>query len=142
MNATQLLNVYASYFADPKEYEKSLKGRPIWSNHQQNGRQVFYVYHWLMRMDGSFEQLLDDSQIGWHAGNWEINKRSVAVCLDNDYERQNPTNETLQTLAKHIKTHYPSVKNIIGHGEANPKTICPGTNFLAGWKPLLLEYLG
>jgi hypothetical protein len=141
MNATQLLNVYAPHFANPNEHEKSLKGQPIWSNHLQNGKPVFYLYHWLMRMDGSFERLLDDSQIGWHAGNWEVNKRSVAICLDNDYEKQDPTDELLQTLAKHIKVRYPTVKKIIGHCEANRKTICPGTNFKSVWKATLLNNL-
>jgi hypothetical protein len=141
MNSTQLLNIYAPYFAHPTERERSLHGQPIWSNHLQNGKQVFYVYHWLLRMDGRFEQLLNDKQIGWHAGNWEINKRSIAICLDNDYEKQDPTDELLQILAKHIKTNYPKVTNIIGHFEANPETICPGTNFKSTWKAKLLNYL-
>ena len=144
MNAVQLLNVYASYFANPfDERGRSVKGQPIWSNHIQDSKQVFYVYHWLMRMDGSFERLLNDDQIGWHAGNWEVNKRSVAICLDNDYENQDPTNEVLQKLATHIKQNYPGIKssNIIGHSEARSGTICPGTNYLAVWKPKLLEYL-
>jgi hypothetical protein len=141
MNATQLLNVYAPYFSNPKdERERSLQGQPIWSNHLQSGSQVFYVYHWLLRMDGQFERLLNDEQIGWHAGNWEINKRSVAICLDNNYEKHDPTDELIEILGKHIKTYYPKVTNIIGHCEANPKTICPGTNFKSSWKAKLLSY--
>jgi N-acetyl-anhydromuramyl-L-alanine amidase AmpD len=144
MNATQLLNVYAPYFTHPTDdRERSLKGQPIWSNHVQNGKQVFYVYHWLMRMDGRFERLLDDSQIGWHAGNWEVNKRSIAICLDNDYEKQDPIDEILKKLASFIQENYSNIRleNIIGHCEANPKTICPGTNFKSVWKAKLLNYL-
>lgn len=142
MNAVHLTNIYAPYFTDPTdERELGLKGQPIWSGHFKDGQQVFYAYHWFMRMDGNFEQLLTDDKIGWHAGNWEVNKRSVAICLDNDYEKQDPTDVVLQTLAKHIKMHYPTVKNIIGHCEANSKTICPGANFKSVWKAKLLNNL-
>lgn len=144
MNAVQLTNIYAPYFANPTdERERGLKGRPIWSGHFLNGKPSFIGYHWLMRMDGSFERLLKDDELGWHAGNWEINKRSVAICLDNDYEKQDPTDEILQKLAGHIRAHYGFVKkeNIIGHCEAREGTICPGTNFKRVWKKKLLSYL-
>ncbi len=143
MNAVQLINVYAPYYAAPTESEKHLRGQPIWSGHLKNGQQVFYAYHWLMRMDGSFERLLTDNEIGWQAGDWGINKRSVGICLDNDYENQDPTNEILQKLAAHIKLHYPQVEpnGVIGHCEANKGTICPGKNFLSGWKPEIIKLL-
>lgn len=165
MNMTHLLNIYAKYYYQPRDdREKALRGQPIWSGHFRGGKPSFLAYHWLMRMDpvrgknlkksagsqgasrasnggdGRFERLLDDDQIGWHAGNWDINKRSVAICLDNDYEKQDPADEVLRRLAAHIKKHYPGCK-IIGHREARAGTICPGTNFLSAWKPKLLEYL-
>ncbi len=138
LNVVQLLNIYVPGFANGRE-----RGQPIWSGHFRDNQQVFWVYHWLMRMNGSFERLLQDDQIGWHAGNWEINRRSVAICLDNDYEDQDPTDEILQKLANHIKENYPQVRvdKIIGHCEARKGTICPGTNFLGVWKPKLLKYL-
>ncbi len=144
MNAVHLLNIYAPYFVNPTdERERSLKGQPIWSGHFKDGKQVFYAYHWFMRMDGTFERLLDDDKIVWHAGNWEINKRSIGICLDNDYEKQDPTDEILQKLAAHIKKHYPDIKaaNIIGHCEVREGTICPGKNFIAVWKSKLVKYL-
>lgn len=135
LNAVHLLNIYAPAFAGPEYLEQ-----PIWSGHFSAGKQVFWGYHWLMRMDGTFEKLLNDGQIGWHAGNWPINKRSVGICLDNDYEHQDPNDELLQKLAAHIRKHYPRVK-IIGHREARQGTICPGGNFMEVWKPKLLKYL-
>jgi hypothetical protein len=141
LNAVHLLNIYAPYFANPTlADEKSLKGRPIWSGHFSGNRQVFWGYHWLMRMDGSFERLLNDKQIGWHAGNWDVNTRSIGICIDNDYEAQDPTDEVLAKLAGHIKQHYPGTK-IIGHCEARAGTICPGAGFIGGWKLKLLKYL-
>lgn len=144
LNATHMLNVYAPYFANPNvKGEEDLKGKALWSGHFRDGKQVFWGYHWLMRMDGSFERLLDDNQLGWHAGNWGINRRSVAICLDNDYEKRDPADDILQKLAAHIKTYYPNIspQKIIGHCEARPGTICPGTNFLTGWKSKLVKYI-
>jgi hypothetical protein len=144
MNAVQLLNIYVPYFNKPGESipgEERLQGRPLWSNHVRGGRPVFYAYHWLMRMDGNFERLLEDNELGWHAANWDINCRSVAICLDNDYERADPTTDVLQKLAVFIAEHYPQVgsERIFGHGEVSRHpTICPGTNFVDGWKSELL----
>lgn len=144
LNSVHLLNIYAPNFAYPSENEKDLKGKPLWSGHFREGKQVFWGYHWLMRMDGMFERLLEDNQIGWHAGNWGINRRSVAICLDNDYEKQDPTDDMLNKLAIHIKKHYPDIKapNIIGHCEARKGTLCPGTNFIVKWKLKLEGYMG
>lgn len=148
INTVQLLNIYAPYFANPTDpNEKFLKGQPLWSNHVRDGRPVFYSYHWLMRMDGSLERLLGDKELGWHAANWDINTRSVAICLDNDYEEQDPSKDVLQKLAAFIKHSYPNIEpdNVIGHKEAakaaGKDTICPGTNFLEVWKPKLIKYM-
>jgi N-acetyl-anhydromuramyl-L-alanine amidase AmpD len=144
MNAVQLLNIYAPYYANPTVIEeRNLKGRAVWSGHFLNDKQSFIGYHWLMRMDGSFEKLLDDDKIGWHAGKWDINKRSVAICLDNDYENQDPTDKILQKLAEFIKENYSKVQpnNIIGHCEAREGTICPGSNFKSEWKERLIYQL-
>lgn len=145
INATHLLNIYIPYFQNPTlEEEKWLKGSPITSNHLVDGKPVFYAYHWLVRMDGSIKRLLPDSALAWHAGNWDINCRSVAICLDNDYEDQDPSPETLDTLAKLIKENYPGIKleSIKGHGEVkkNGETICPGSNF-ENWKQELFAKL-
>lgn len=144
MNAVQLLNIYAPYYTNPTvREERSLKGKPIWSNHFRNNKPSFIGYHWLMRMDGTFERILTDEELGWHAGNWEINKRSIGICLDNDYDHQNPSDEILQKLADHIKEHYRFVhtSQVIGHCEAREETTCPGKNFLSEWKQKLLSYM-
>jgi hypothetical protein len=144
MESTQLLNVYAAYYANPTvRGERGLKGQPIWSGHFRDGKQTFLCYHWLMRMDGKFERLLEDNQIGWHAGDWRINRRSVAICLDNDYEQICPTEDLLAKLAEHIKKNYPNIKpeNIIGHCEARQGTICPGAHFMSEWKSKLARLI-
>lgn len=144
MNAVQLLNVYVPHYLNPGEgREKSMQYQPIWSNHFHEGRQVFYAYHWFIHKDGSIQRLLGDDKIGWHAGNWDINCRSVGICLDDDYSMKDPDRPTIERLARLIKEHYPhiEIKSIVGHREVNPTTTCPGNNFLGGWKNDLLELL-
>jgi hypothetical protein len=144
LSAMHLVRLYATYYASPYyEKEKHIKERAVFSNHFRNSHQVFYAYHWLVRMDGKTEKLLSDNEIGWQAGNWEMNCRSVAICLDNDFESSSPSDLVISAVAKLIKEKYPQIKleNIIGHREVNPKTTCPGNNFLDGWKLELIENL-
>jgi hypothetical protein len=143
MNAVQMLNVYVPYFINPtNEAEQELKGQPLWSSHVRGGRPVFYLYHWLMRMDGSFESLLEDRELGWHAANWDVNRRSIGVCLDNDYEQSDPDPTLLRRLGQFIAEHYPQVsrERIFGHTEVSRQpTICPGGNFQSRWKQQLIS---
>lgn len=146
MNAVHLLNLYVPYYTSPPlEEDKYIKGSAIWSGHHDSaGLQVFYAYHWLVRMDGTVERLLPDGAIGWQAGNWDVNKRSVAICLDNDYTSSNPSSEVLQAIGNIIDLHYPNVRpeRIMGHREAaKVATVCPGNLFENGWKSDLIRQL-
>ncbi len=144
LSAMQLIRLYATYYASPYyEKEKHIKGEAIFSNHFKNSHQVFYAYHWLVRMDGNTERLLNDNEIGWQAGNWEVNCRSVAICLDNDFENSSPSDSVILSVAKLIKEKYPQVKleNIVGHREVNLKSTCPGNEFLTDWKLKIINAL-
>ena len=144
LNVIQLLNIYVPYYQNPTlKTEKALKGQPITSNHLRHGKAVFWGYHWLVRMNGTVEKLLPDSALGWHAANWEINCRSVGICLDNDYENKDPSVDVLKSLVELIKQYYSQVypERIFGHQEVSQKaTICPGSNF-EHWKlPILTKF--
>lgn len=149
LSAIELIRLYGPYFANPTyEEDRHLKGQPIYSGHVRNGKQVFWPYHWIVRHDGRPERLLRDSEIGWHAGDWEINCRSVAIVLDNDYEQARPSNIELKGIATLISSHYERVPltRIVGHREVNSKTTCPSNLFLngtkaRGWKADLLDLL-
>ncbi len=89
-----------------------------------------------------------DNEIGWHAGNWDINCRSVAICIDDDHEFSIPDNNELKVISDLIKSNYPNVKidRIFGHCEINLKTNCPSELFLStenrrGWKDDLLDLI-
>lgn len=133
--------------SDPVPY---LKGQSPHSGHFRavNGEliEVFYAYQWFIRPNGTSERLLLDKDVGWQAGNWNVNCRSIAICFAGDYSQSKPAEEALDTCAKLITDYikkFPAIKleNVIGHREVNPKTICPGNDFLGpdGWKQILTE---
>jgi hypothetical protein len=134
LSAIELMRLYGSYFANPPETYKHLKGKPIFSGHERDGKQVFWPYHWLIRNDGHAERLLSDSEIGWHAGNWDINCRSIAIALDNDYEKGRPSDLVLRAVAALIVNRYEQVPipRVLGHREVNERTTCPSELFLSG----------
>jgi N-acetylmuramoyl-L-alanine amidase len=144
LNAMQLLRVYGLYYANPTDQrEKHFRGQPVWSNHFYKGRQVFWVYHWLVREDGTAEHILDDRYIGWHAGDWKVNTRSVAICIDDILTDKAPSDAALNGLADIIRNHYPDValERILGHRDVLPDTICPGQPFTDIWKEQLIVSL-
>ncbi len=155
LSAMTLVRLYAPYYTHPyNENDKNIVGQPIWSNHIRNRKQVFWPYHWIVRTDGSVERLLNDNEIGWQSGNWDINTRSVAIVLDNNYENSRPSQKELKAVADIIKENYGFVvkENIIGHREVKrntkiSKTItCPSNLFLSegsrrGWKENLLAII-
>ena len=142
LSAMHLIRLYATYYNNPTyEPDKYFKGQAIWSNHFRGTEQVFYAYHWLVRHDGSIERLLQDDEIGWQAGNWEVNTRSVAICIDNDLSHTEPSAEVIKSIAQLIHDNYSQVdpQRILGHGEVNPNTACPGDKFISVWKTKVLE---
>lgn len=147
LSAITLVRLYARYFADPYDARDSeVKGKPIYSGHFRNGKQVFWPYHWIVRKGGGSERLLYDEEIGWHAGKWDVNCRSVAIVLDNDYKDSIPPEEELDAIAEIVRKYYPHIKSnsVFGHREINSKTECPSNLFLSnteriGWKDQLLN---
>lgn len=148
LSAVELIRLYATYYANPEPQDADTKGKPISSGHIRNNKQVFYPYHWIIRKDGTAGRLLFDNEIGWQAGNWEVNCRSIAIVLDNDYENSRPSNIELKAIADIIKKNYPNVgkDKIFGHCEINLKKTCPSKLFLLqnnqkGWKEDLLKLI-
>lgn len=143
LSAMHLLRLYAANYGSPAPSDYHAQGDPIFSNHFWGGKQVFYAYHWLIRMDGTTERLLKYHEIGWHAGNWEVNCRSIGIVLDNNFEESIPPGVALDGLTRVIREQYRQVSHerILGHREVNRKTTCPGNNFLGGWKQKLLARL-
>lgn len=139
LNAIGLLRQYGLHYLEKPARER----KPVWSGHFRQGRMVFFAYHWLVRPDGFCERLLEDRAIGWHAGNWEINTRSIAIALSGNYEHAAPPAEQIEAAAQLINEQYSSVarERVLGHCEIRPDLTCPGDHFLNGWKEQLVQKL-
>ncbi len=118
---------YASADKDP-----FVQGQPAHSGHYRfvDGKlvEVFYAYHWIVRENGKVERLLDDKYVGWHAGNWAENLRSLAIVFDGDYSKKPPPKKALKAAAKLIREYvkdYPTITRLKAHQDVR-KTECPG----------------
>lgn len=147
LNAMHLLRLYVPRYCSqqtPVIFENG-SPQPIYSGHfDANNRPVFYAYHWLIREDGEAVRLLEDNAIGWHAGDWPINCRSIAICIDDDLTSKKLGQAILDSITAIISEEYPKIPispiTLLGHSEIT-KTVCPGQEFIGGWKTELLESL-
>lgn len=142
LSAIGLLRQYAPHYLQDNVLEDRVRGEPIWSNHFRQGKMVFFAYHWLIRPDGIAERLLEDSAIGWHAGNWDINTRCIGIAFSGNYEHTAPPVVQVAAAARVIREQYPTIQHerIFGHREVSACT-CPGDRFLTEWKTQLLAHL-
>jgi hypothetical protein len=128
-----LIRLYAKeYINKDREYY----GEPLWSNHFRGEKQTFIGYHYVIYGDGKFIQTLKDEYIAWHAGNWGVNKRSIAICLAGDFSKSSPSKKALESASKILKKY--ELKNITPHYEVNDNTICPGKNY-KNWSNYLMN---
>lgn len=141
LSAIGFVRQYALKYLENDVLTHQLKGQPIWSGHFTNGNMVFSAYHWLIRPDGTAEKLLKDKHIGWHAGDWNINTRSIAIAFSGDYEESIPPIPQIEGAAQVIKEYYSQVikRRILGHREVKKGRTCPGAYFLKEWKKTLLN---
>jgi len=137
LNAMQMILLYGKYYADKPDFRGS-----VWSGHFLGGKQVFWAYHWFIRQDGLAERILDDKYIGWHAGNWDINTKSIAICIDDDLNDKEPSDTVIKSIAKLIVDNYPNMKTekIIGHCDVFD-TKCPGRLFNESWKRKMINLI-
>ncbi len=136
LDALGLLRIYSSVYSNKEEGQFGL---PIWSNHFYKGRQTFVSYHYLIREDGSYEQLLKDEYIGWHCGNYMCNRRSIAIAFLDCLDDKSPTQQALEKAKTIIGKYRP--RNVLGHKDINRNVTCPGKLFDQGesWRNLLLS---
>jgi N-acetyl-anhydromuramyl-L-alanine amidase AmpD len=147
LSAMHLLRLYVPRYQSQDTPVLNADGsrQPVYSGHfDTSSKQVFYAYHWLIRSDGEAERLLKDTETGWHAGDWDINCRSVAICIDDDLTSKKPSSAVIAGVIEVISRNYPDItihpETLLGHGEVSD-TICPGNEFIGGWKLELLKKL-
>ena len=87
------------------------------------------AYHFIVTPNGKVWKTRSENDVGHHAGNWEINQASLAICLVGHFEKNEPTRQqlsSLNTLVKRIQRKY-RIEKVIPHSQSN-ETLC------CGWK--------
>lgn len=131
--------------------DNDVKNQPLYSGHYWYGKSAkkenmtFVSYHYLIRPNGKIIQLTDTSSYLWHAGNLDINRKSIGIALAGKFVDKEPTVEALKSAALLIRENNIGRDKVVGHSEVIKKellgeTICPGTDFNRTWKTKLLSY--
>jgi hypothetical protein len=134
LDSLTLIRLYCREYSSK---QRDYYGKPIYSGHYFNNKQVFIPYHYLIEKNGKIYHILKDKYIGWHAGNWDINCRSISIAFIGSFKDSEPTEIALLSARKIIQK-YPNSK-VIGHPEI-VQTNCLGNNFLNNtqWKNKLI----
>jgi N-acetyl-anhydromuramyl-L-alanine amidase AmpD len=86
---------------------------------------------------GDIYQCLPEIEIGYHAGNLNVNKSSIALCIQGNYDVQKLTRKqslALEEFIKWVTTQRPDLPNLVKsgvklHSEVRKNgTACPGSD--------------
>ena len=93
---------------------------------------TFVGYHYMIYPDGTVVELLDQDYVGFHAGNYPVNIRSIGIALVGDFSHTEPTPAAQAALKELVTTlnQQLGVQYIDGHSKVRKSgpTVCPG-----GW---------
>lgn len=114
IDAIQKERLYAPRYRSDND-DPFVKGLPVHSGHVIDGKERFIGYHHLVYQDGKVTTELSPlvkvgdkwfvDHVGWHAGKWGVNCRSVAICLVGDFSDKEPPDAQLRATAGLI-LHY------------------------------------
>lgn len=93
-------------------------------------------YHYKIDNVGEVFQCRDLTDTLWHCGNYPVNRTSIAICVDGNFQDQMPTKEqfiALKNLLDDLCTKHPEFpadeSQVFGHQEV-AATACPGNNLI------------
>lgn len=93
-------------------------------------------YHFKISNLGDVYQTRRFEDTLWHCGNYPVNRSSIAICLDGDFTKQQPTDQqlfALQELLDELCTRHPEFpadkNDVFGHREVGASA-CPGNNLI------------
>ncbi len=100
-------------------------------------------YHFSIDNIGDIYQCLPETEIGYHCGNLAINRKSIAIKLDGNFDVQEPTVKQIQALKDlliWLTTKRPDLPKVVresvkGHRDIKA-TSCPGKNLY----PLIFNF--
>ena len=85
------------------------------------------AYHYMIMSDGAIYRTRDEEDIGYHAGDWEVNKVSVGICLVGNFEEHKPTRQQIQSLDRLVRQlqQERNIVKVIPHSHCKA-TLCCG----------------
>ncbi len=147
LDAAGLERAYAPVFQNGNSDPVVPAGTPPYSGHYLNldgkVQETFILYHVFIQQDGTVVKCLPDSVIGWQAGNWGVNCRSLSICLSGDFTSGKPRAVQMSAAAWQIAEWcqcYPTIHYIVGHRNVRKasSTICPGNWWYTGGRQELI----
>ena len=61
------------------------------------------AYHYLITPDGKVWRTRDLQDVGYHAGDWNVNLHSIGVCLVGDFTKYRPTKSQVRSLDRLVR---------------------------------------
>lgn len=125
--------VHHSVTPKSQTLEKSLKSFD--ANHKlrlhttKNKLGYHIAYHYVIAGNGAVKQTRAENEIGFHASNLTINKKSIGICLIGNFDVEKPSPEQLYALRdviRSVKRRF-FIKEVYGHRKYAKKS-CPGKN--------------
>jgi hypothetical protein len=108
------------YDAYPKSQKQPLGGTEY----------PYIAYHYCIDRKGAITKTRQHEFIGYHAGNWDVNKDSLGILLIGNFDIEYPTDAQLnacQGLVQELKKKL-SIEKILGHRQVVSYKSCPGKN--------------
>lgn len=97
-----------------------------------NGNHI--AYHFVISRGGDIVRPRPITEVGYHAGHWGTNIRSVGICLQGNFEKEKPSGKQMAALEKLVSElmddYNIKSKNVILHKHVKA-TACPGKNLVA-----------
>jgi hypothetical protein len=119
-----------------------VKGLPPHSGHLYNGRETFLPFHVIIFPDGTVVRPLKAleykndgwyvDEVAWHAGDWDVNCRSISICIVGNFESGGmPTDAQMKAVKAEIKRlkQFNSKAKVTPHYQYNSQINCPGFEF-------------
>lgn len=107
----------------------------------QTKEETFIAYHYLVYPDGRTRKCLDDADIGWHAGDWEVNTKSIAISFVGDYTKLKPNDKQIKAVADILRPYDQAVGGklqVLNHKEIKA-TACPAS--VADYRGKIIQYI-
>lgn len=122
-------NLLKSFNRTHKERLYKVYGQPV-----STGMYPHVAYHYIVASD-SYTAVRGHEFVGYHASNINANKRSIAICLNGNFDKEDPNEyqlDILDKIVRDLKKQYPSIEKVSGHRDYANKT-CPGKRFKQSW---------